>query len=163
VDPYYLTHKAQEIGYHSEVILAGRRINDSMAGYVADQVVKLMTRRKQQVVDSRILVLGLSFKEGCPDLRNSKVIDVVRELQSYHAQVDIYDPWIDPDEAQHEYGVTPLAELPSAGSYDAIVLAVAHPEFLQWGAAGIRALGKPGHVLYDVKSLLPKGAADGRL
>ena len=163
VDPYYLTHKAQEIGYHSEVILAGRRINDSMAGYVADEVIKLMTRRRQQVVDSRILVLGLTFKEGCPDLRNTKVIDIVRTLQSYHAQVDIYDPWIDLAEAAQEYGVTPLAAPPTANTYDAIILAVAHPEFLQWGAAGIHALGKPGHVLYDVKSLLPKGTADGRL
>jgi len=163
VDPYYLTHKAQEIGYHPEVILAGRRINDGMAGYVADQVVKLMTKRKQQVVGSKMLVLGLTFKEGCPDLRNTKVIDIVRELQSYHAEVDIYDPWIDVNEAEQEYGVTPLPAPPSASTYDAIVLAVAHPEFLQWGAAGIHALGKPGHVLYDVKSLLPKGAADGRL
>ncbi len=103
VDPYYLTHKAQEIGYHPEVILAGWRINDSMAGYVADEVVKMMTRRKMQVVDARILVLGLTFKEGCPDLRNTKVIDVVRELAGYHAKVDIYDPWIDVAEAQHEY------------------------------------------------------------
>lgn len=134
-----------------------------MAGYVADQVVKLMTKRKQQVVGSKMLVLGLTFKEGCPDLRNTKVIDIVRELQNYHAEVDIYDPWIDINEAEHEYGVTPLAEPPSASTYDAIVLAVAHREFLQWGAAGIHALGKPGHVLYDVKSLLPKGAADGRL
>jgi UDP-N-acetyl-D-galactosamine dehydrogenase len=163
VDPYYLTHKAQEIGYHPEVILAGRRINDSMAGYVADEVVKLMTRRKMQVVDSRILVLGLTFKEGCPDLRNTKVIDIVRELTSYHARVDIYDPWIDVAEAAHEYKVTPLADKPKPGTYDAIVLAVAHPEFLQMGAAGIHAFGKSEHVLYDVKSLLGKAEADGRL
>ena len=163
VDPYYLTHKAQEIGYHPEVILAGRRINDSMAGYVADEVVKLMTRRKMQVVDSRILVLGLTFKEGCPDLRNTKVIDVVRELAGYHAQVDIYDPWIDIAEAEHEYGVTPLADTPPSGTYDAIILAVAHPEFLHLGAAGIHAFGKAEHVLYDVKSLLGKAEADGRL
>jgi UDP-N-acetyl-D-galactosamine dehydrogenase len=163
VDPYYLTHKAQEIGYHPEVILAGRRINDSMAGYVADEVVKLMTKRKMQVVDSRILVLGLTFKEGCPDLRNTKVIDIVRELTSYHARVDIYDPWIDVAEAAHEYKVTPLADKPKPGTYDAIVLAVAHPEFLQMGAAGIHAFGKSEHVLYDVKSLLGKAEADGRL
>ncbi len=163
VDPYYLTHKAQEIGYHPEVILAGRRINDSMAGYVADEVIKLMTRRKMQVVDSRILVLGLTFKEGCPDLRNTKVIDIVRELTGYHAIVDIYDPWIDVAEAEHEYGVTPLAAKPQANTYDAIILAVAHPEFLQLGAAGIHAFGKPGHVLYDVKSLLGRSASDGRL
>jgi len=163
VDPYYLTHKAQEIGYHPEVILAGRRINDSMAGYVADEVVKLMTRRKMQVVDSRILVLGLTFKEGCPDLRNTKVIDIVRELSGYHAQVDIYDPWIDPTEAEHEYQVTPLRDVPQANTYDAVILAVAHPEFLQMGATGIHAFGKAQHVLYDVKSLLRKAEADGRL
>jgi UDP-N-acetyl-D-galactosamine dehydrogenase len=163
VDPYYLTHKAQEIGYHPEVILAGRRINDSMAGYVADQVIKLMTRRKMQVVDSRILVLGLTFKESCPDLRNTKVIDIVRELAGYHAQVDIYDPWIDVAEAQHEYGVTPLADEPRCGTYDAIILAVAHPEFLQMGAAGIHSFGKAQHVLYDVKSLLPREESHGRL
>ena len=163
VDPYYLTHKAQEIGYHPEVILAGRRINDSMAGYVADEVVKLMTRRKMPVVDSKILILGLTFKEGCPDLRNTKVIDIVRELTSFHAQVDIYDPWIDVAEAEHEYKVTPLKDKPQPGSYDAIILAVAHPEFLQMGAAGIHAFGKSEHVLYDVKSLLGKAEADGRL
>ena len=163
VDPYYLTHKAQEIGYHPEVILAGRRINDSMAGYVADEVIKLMTRRKMQVVDSRILVLGLTFKEGCPDIRNTKVIDIVRELAGYHAKVDIYDPWIDVAEAEHEYKVTPLKDEPQANTYDAIILAVAHPEFLQLGAAGIHAFGKNEHVLYDVKSLLGKTDADGRL
>ncbi len=163
VDPYYLTHKAQEIGYHPEVILAGRRINDSMARHVADEVIKLMTRRKMQVVDSRILVLGLTFKEGCPDLRNTKVIDIVRELAGYHARIDIYDPWIDQAEAEHEYKVTPLTAKPQSDTYDAIILAVAHPEFLQLGAAGIHAFGKVGHVLYDVKSLLPKNESDGRL
>ncbi|MGE0873742.1 MAG: Vi polysaccharide biosynthesis UDP-N-acetylglucosamine C-6 dehydrogenase TviB [Burkholderiales bacterium] len=163
VDPYYLTHKAQQIGYHPEIILAGRRINDAMAAYVADEVIKLMTRGRMPVVGSRILVLGFTFKEGCPDLRNTKVIDIVRELRSYHARVDIYDPWIDPAEAEREYGVVPLARRPAEAAYDAIVLAVAHPEFRQWGAAGIRALGKPGHVLYDVKSVLPRGDADGRL
>lgn len=130
---------------------------------MADEVIKLMTRCKMQVVDSRILVLGLTFKEGCPDLRNTKVIDVVRELTSYHAQVDIYDPWIDIAEAVHEYGVTPLNDKPQPATYDAIVLAVAHPEFLQMGALGIRALGKAEHVLYDVKSLLAKTESDGRL
>ncbi|MSR16137.1 MAG: Vi polysaccharide biosynthesis UDP-N-acetylglucosamine C-6 dehydrogenase TviB [Gammaproteobacteria bacterium] len=163
VDPYYLTHKAQEIGYHPEVILAGRRINDSMAGYVADQLIKLMTRRKMQVVDSRILVLGLAFKEGCPDLRNTKVIDIVRELSNYHARVDIYDPWIDIQEAVTEYAVQPLSDPPPANTYNAIILAVAHPQFLKWGAAGIRSFGKPGHVLYDVKSLLGKTESDERL
>jgi UDP-N-acetyl-D-galactosamine dehydrogenase len=163
VDPYYLTHKAQEIGYHAEVILAGRRINDGMGSYVAGLVVKLMLKKAINVVGSRILVLGFTFKEGCPDVRNTKVIDIVRELAGYHTQVDIYDPWIDPAEAEHEYGVRPMAQPPAAGTYDAIVLAVAHPEFLQLGAAGIHALGKSSHVIYDVKSLLLKSDSDGRL
>ena len=163
VDPYYLTHKAQEIGYHAEVILAGRRINDGMGGHVAGQVVKLMLKKAINVVGSRILVLGFTFKEGCPDVRNTKVIDIVRELAGYHTQVDIYDPWIDPAEAEHEYGVRPMAQPPAANTYDAIVLAVAHPEFLQLGASGIHALGKAEHVLYDVKSLLGKAESDGRL
>jgi UDP-N-acetyl-D-galactosamine dehydrogenase len=163
VDPYYLTHKAQEIGYHAEVILAGRRINDGMGAHVAGQVVKLMLRKAINVVGARILVLGFTFKEGCPDVRNTKVIDIVRELAGYHTRVDIYDPWIDSAEAEHEYGVEPLASKPEQGAYDAIILAVAHPEFLQLGARGIHALGKPEHVLFDVKSLLPKGESDGRL
>ena len=163
VDPYYLTHKAQEIGYHAEVILAGRRINDGMGSHVAGQVIKLMLQKGINVVGAKILVLGFTFKEGCPDVRNTKVIDIVNELKGYNARVDIYDPWIDLDEAEHEYGVRPLAEQPGNGGYDAIVLAVAHPEFLRIGTAGIHALGKPQHVLYDVKSLLAKGEADGRL
>jgi UDP-N-acetyl-D-galactosamine dehydrogenase len=163
VDPYYLTHKAQEIGYHAEVILAGRRINDGMGSHVAGQVVKLMLKKAINVVGSRILVLGFTFKEGCPDVRNTKVIDIVRELQGYNSRIDIYDPWTDPAEAEHEYGVTPMAASPEQGAYDAIVLAVAHPEFLQLGAAGIHALGKSSHVIYDVKSLLPKSESDGRL
>ncbi|MBI5900157.1 MAG: Vi polysaccharide biosynthesis UDP-N-acetylglucosamine C-6 dehydrogenase TviB [Rhodocyclales bacterium] len=163
VDPYYLTHKAQEIGYHAEVILAGRRINDGMGGHVAGQVVKLMLGKGINVVGSRILVLGFTFKEGCPDVRNTKVIDIVKELKGYNVQVDIYDPWIDLAEAEHEYGVSPLSTLPEQGAYDAVVLAVAHPEFKEWGAAGIHALGKPDHVLFDVKSQLPKAEADGRL
>jgi UDP-N-acetyl-D-galactosamine dehydrogenase len=163
VDPYYLTHKAQEIGYHAEVILAGRRINDGMGSHVAGQVVKLMLKKAINVVGARILVLGFTFKEGCPDVRNTKVIDIVRELQGYNARIDIYDPWIDPAEAEHEYGVAPMTAPPEQGAYDAIVLAVAHPEFLQLGAAGIHALGKSSHVIYDVKSLLPKSESDGRL
>jgi UDP-N-acetyl-D-glucosamine/UDP-N-acetyl-D-galactosamine dehydrogenase len=163
VDPYYLTHKAQEIGYHAEVILAGRRINDGMGSHVAGQVIKLMLQKGINVVGSKILVLGFTFKEGCPDVRNTKVIDIVKELKGYNAAVDIYDPWIDLDEAEHEYGVRPLAKQPGNGSYDAIVLAVAHPEFLRIVATGIHALGKQSHVLYDVKSLLAKADADGRL
>jgi len=162
VDPYYLTHKAQEIGYHPEVILAGRRINDSMGIYVADQVLKLMHRAKLRVSESRVLVLGLAFKENCPDVRNSRVIDLVRELQSCNVNVDIHDPWADPAQAAREYGVT-LVDRPPPGSYDAIVLAVAHRQFRDLGSAGIRAFGRPHCVLYDVKHLLPASEVDGRL
>lgn len=163
VDPYYLTHKAQEVGYHPEVILAGRRINDGMASHVADQTVKLMLRKGLPVLGSRVLVLGLTFKENCPDVRNTKVVDIVRTLQSYNAQVDVYDPWIDVAEAQHEYGLQCLTDMPAAGQYAAIVLAVGHEQFMAWGESGIKALGQPGAVLFDVKSILPLGAADGRL
>jgi len=162
VDPYYLTHKAQEIGYHPEVILAGRRINDSMGAYVSDTVVRMMTKRRVAVVDSNILVLGLTFKENCPDLRNTRVVDIIAEFKSYNANVDVYDPWINPEEAQHEYGITPVAKL-EPGKYDAIVLAVSHDQFKEMGAAGIRAFGKPGAVLYDVKSLFPRDQVDARL
>ena len=163
VDPYYLTHKAQEVGYHPEVILAGRRVNDNMAAHVADATVKLMLRKGLPVLNSRVLVLGLSFKENCPDVRNTKVVDIVRTLQGYHTQVDVYDPWIDLREAEHEYGLRCLPELPAAGQYDAIVLAVGHSQFVALGEAGIKALGRSGAVLFDVKSILPLGAADGRL
>ncbi len=163
VDPYYLTHKAQEVGYHPEVILAGRRINDGMASHVADQTVKLMLRKGLPVLGSRVLVLGLTFKENCPDVRNTKVVDIVRALQSYNTQVDIYDPWIDVADAQHEYGLQCLNEKPAPGQYAAIVLAVGHEQFVAWGEAGIKALGQPDAVLFDVKSILPMGAADGRL
>ena len=166
VDPYYLTHKAQEVGYHPEVILAGRRINDGMAKHVADETVKLMLHKGIPVLNSRILVLGLTFKENCPDVRNTKVVDIVTALRGYHAQVDVYDPWIDRDEARHEYGLECLPALPAAlpgAGYAAIVLAVGHREFVALGEAGIKALGQPGAVVYDVKGILPLGAADGRL
>ncbi len=163
VDPYYLTHKAQEVGYHPEVILAGRRINDSMASHVADETVKLMLHKGLPVLGNKVLVLGLTFKENCPDLRNTKVVDIVQALRRYNAQVDVYDPWIDPAEALHEYGLTCLAQAPAPGQYAAVVLAVAHQQFVQLGEAGIKAWGQPGAVLYDVKSILPLGAADGRL
>ena len=163
VDPYYLTHKAVEAGYHPEVILAGRRINDRMGEYVAEQVMKLMTRKGIHIVGSRILVLGLAFKENCPDLRNSKVADTIIALQGYNAIVDAYDPWVDAAEAGHEYGISPLASLPERGAYDAVVLAVAHREFVQLGAEGVRGFGKSHSVLYDVKAVLPNGSADGRL
>jgi UDP-N-acetyl-D-galactosamine dehydrogenase len=162
VDPYYLTHKAQEIGYHPEVILAGRRINDGMGSFVASQVLRLMAQRQINVVGARILVLGLAFKENCPDLRNTRVVDIVRELSEYHARVDVYDPWVDPAEAQEEYEITPIAA-PSLATYDAIVIAVGHRQFAELGSAGLRAFGKPGAVLYDVKYILPQAEVDGRL
>ncbi len=162
VDPYYLTHKAQEIGYHPEVILAGRRINDGMGAHVAAQVVRLMTRKGINPVGARVLVLGLAFKENCPDLRNTRVVDIIAELADFQAQVDVYDPWVDAAEAHHEYGITPIAA-PKAGEYDAIVLAVGHAEFAKLGGEGVRALGKPTSVVYDVKYVLPRDAVDGRL
>jgi UDP-N-acetyl-D-glucosamine/UDP-N-acetyl-D-galactosamine dehydrogenase len=163
VDPYYLTHKAQEVGYHPEVILAGRRINDGMASHVADETIKLMLRKGIPVLHSRILVLGLTFKENCPDVRNTKVVDIVKALRTFNTQVDVYDPWIDPKEAEHEYGLQCLAQAPAPGQYAAIVLAVGHHQFLSLGEAGIKAWGQTGAVVYDVKSILPLGAADGRL
>ena len=162
VDPYYLTHKAQEIGYQPDVILSGRRINDGMGAYVAECVVKLMTRRRMHVADARILILGLTFKEDCPDLRNTRVVDVIEEMRGYHAQVDVYDPWVNPDEAEHEYGIRPISVLED-GRYDAIILTVAHREFKAMGAERIRALGSSECVLYDVKCVLPKDSVDGRL
>ena len=163
VDPYYLTHKAQEVGYHPEVILAGRRINDSMARHVADETVKLMLRKNISVLGSSVLVLGLTFKENCPDVRNTKVVDIVKALDRYNVRVDIYDPWIDVQEARHEYGVECLTSAPEQGAYDAIVLAVGHHQFAALGEEGIKAFGKLGAVLFDVKGILPLGAADGRL
>jgi UDP-N-acetyl-D-glucosamine/UDP-N-acetyl-D-galactosamine dehydrogenase len=162
VDPYYLTEKAQELGYHPEMILAGRRLNDSMATYVASQVVKLMIGKSIQPAGARVLVLGLTFKENCPDVRNTKVIDLVRELEGFHCKVDVHDPWVDPAEARHEFGLELAAE-PSAGHYDAVVLAVAHREFAALGAAGIRVFCCPNFVLYDIRHLLPKESVDARL
>lgn len=163
VDPYYLTHKAQEVGYHPEVILAGRRINDSMAMHVADQTIKLMLNKNLPVLGSKILVLGLTFKENCPDLRNTKVIDIIKELGSYNTTVDVYDPWIDPAEARQQYDLSCMTEVPKLCQYAAIVLAVGHKQFIELGATGIRAWGIPSAVLYDVKSVLPLGTADERL
>jgi UDP-N-acetyl-D-glucosamine/UDP-N-acetyl-D-galactosamine dehydrogenase len=162
VDPYYLTHKAQEIGYHPEVILAGRRINDSMGEFVAERVMKLMTQRRIHVVGSNILVLGLTFKENCPDLRNTRVTDVIDTFKSFNANVDVYDPWVNATEAQHEYGLTPI-DKPEAAHYDAIILAVAHRQFVELGIERIRAFGKPNAVLFDVKYVLPAAQVDGRL
>jgi UDP-N-acetyl-D-galactosamine dehydrogenase len=162
VDPYYLTHKAQAIGYHPEIILAGRRLNDGMGAYVVSQLVKAMVKRRIHVEGSRVLVMGLTFKENCPDLRNSRVVDILRELAEYNITADVFDPWVNAAEARHEYGVTPV-ERPEAGAYDAIVLAVAHRQFRELGAAAIRAFGKPEHVLYDLKYVLPRQQADLRL
>ena len=163
VDPYYLTHKAQEVGYHPEVILAGRRINDGMASHVADETIKLMLRKGLPVLGSKVLVLGLTFKENCPDVRNTKVVDIVKAFSAYNIQVDVYDPWIDVAEAEHEYGLQCLPQAPAPGQYAAIVLAVGHHQFLTMGEEGLKALGQSGAVLYDVKSILPLGSADGRL
>ena len=162
VDPYYLTHKAQQIGYHPEVILAGRRINDSMGGHVAQRVVKLMQQRGIQTSGAKVLILGLAFKENCPDLRNTRVTDIIDELRTYSVEVDVHDPWVSPAQASHEYGIAPVAE-PAAGGYDAVVLAVAHREFVALGADGVRGLGKPGAVLFDVKRALPRDRVDGCL
>lgn len=162
VDPYYLTHKAQQVGYNPEVILAGRRINDGMGTFVAESVVKMMTQRKCHVVDSNILIMGLTFKENCPDLRNTRVIDIINELKNYNANVHIYDPWADAEEAQHEYGLD-LIDSPKANSYDAIILCVGHSKFRELGAEEIRTYGKTNHVLFDVKHILPKDAVDARL
>jgi UDP-N-acetyl-D-galactosamine dehydrogenase len=163
VDPYYLTHKAQQLGYHPEVILAGRRINDSMAAHVADETIKIMLRKGIPVLGSKILILGLAFKENCPDVRNTKVVDIVRALHGYNVQVDVYDPWIDVNEAKHEYGIACLTEIPMTAQYSAIILAVGHDQFVELGELGIKSLGKTGAVLFDVKSVLPLGATDGRL
>lgn len=162
VDPYYLTHKAEALGYHPQVILAGRRINDNMGCYVAGQLVRQMLRRRIVVDDANILVMGLSFKENCPDLRNSKVIDIINELKTYNVNVDVYDPWVDAESAQREYGIAPI-QAPHPGKYDAIVVAVAHREFREIGRAGLRTYGKRQHVLYDLKYVLSKGESDIRL
>ncbi|HKZ73115.1 MAG TPA: Vi polysaccharide biosynthesis UDP-N-acetylglucosamine C-6 dehydrogenase TviB, partial [Steroidobacteraceae bacterium] len=162
VDPYYLTHKAQEIGYHPEMILAGRRLNDNMAIYVAGEVVKLMTRQRIHVNGARALVLGLTFKENCPDIRNSKVVDVVRELEKYGAEVDVFDPWANAAECKHEYGIRPVRTL-KRNSYDVAVVAVAHKEFRELGAAGVRRMCRKNHVLYDIKHVFPAAEVDGRL
>ena len=162
VDPYYLTHKAQSVGYHPEMILAGRRLNDGMGAYVVSQLVKKMLGKRIQVEGANVLVMGLTFKENCPDLRNTKVVDIVSELKEYNINVDIMDPWCSSDEAEHEYGLT-LTQSPKQDDYDAIILAVGHNEFKALGAEKIRALGKNTHVLYDLKYVLPKTDVDMRL
>jgi len=162
VDPYYLTHKALEVGYNPEMILAGRRLNDSMGSYVADKVSKLMTKKHIHVVDANVLIMGLTFKENCPDIRNTRVVDLVEEFNRFNCNVDVYDPWVSKDEALHEYGIKPI-DLPVRGKYDAIILAVAHDEFRELSLAQIKAFGKDNHVLYDIKYLLQANEVDGRL
>jgi UDP-N-acetyl-D-galactosamine dehydrogenase len=162
VDPYYLTHKAQAIGYHPEIILAGRRLNDSMGAYVVAQLVKAMTKKRIQVEGAKVLVMGLTFKENCPDLRNTRVVDIVAELKDYNCGVDVYDPWVSVEEAQSEYDITPIVE-PVSGVYDAIIVAVAHNQFKAMNGPTIRALGKPESVIYDLKYVLPIHESDLRL
>jgi len=162
VDPYYLTHKAESIGYHPEIILAGRRLNDSMSAYVASQLIKGMLKRRIHVDGARVLIMGLTFKENCPDLRNTKVVDIVRELADYNIQIDVYDPWVSVKEAEYEYGLTPVTE-PAVNAYDGIILAVAHNQFRALGAENIRKYGKDEHVLYDLKYVLSAVESDIRL
>ena len=162
VDPYYLTHKSQEMGYHPEMILAGRRINDNMGIYVVSQVTRLMTRKRIHVVGSDVLILGFTFKENCPDVRNTRVIDMVRELESFDANVDVYDPWANTAETEHEYGISLTSEL-KPGSYDAIILAVSHKEFIEMGVEAVHKLGRDNHVLFDIKHLFSPDEVDGRL
>lgn len=162
VDPYYLTHKAQAIGYNPEIILAGRRLNDSMGGYVAAQLIKAMLKKRIHVEASRVLVMGLAFKENCPDLRNTKVVDIIHALEEYNVSVDVVDPWVDPDAAAAVYGLQLTAE-PQAGTYDGVILAVGHDQFKQLGPQAIRVFGKSQHVLYDLKYLLPVQDSDIRL
>ena len=162
VDPYYLTHKAMKAGYYPEIILTGRKLNDSMGKYVANEIINLMTKKRIQVVDSNILVMGLTFKEDCPDIRNTRVVDVVQELKGFHCNIDVYDPWIDKEESTRDYGITPV-EQPEPGKYDAVIIAVAHHQFKAMDITAIRALGKKNHILYDIKYILPAEKVDGRL
>lgn len=163
VDPYYLTHKAQSIGLHPEIILAARRLNDRMGEYVATQLIKEMVKKRIQVVGSKILIMGLSFKENCPDIRNTKIVDMVNALKEYDLDLDIYDPWVDPDEVEKEYGLRPISNIELTGQYDAIVLALAHDQFKQMTIQEFNQLGKAKHVLYDLKYVLEQSQADIRL
>lgn len=162
VDPYYLTHKAQAIGYNPEVILSGRRINDGMGVYVVSQLVKLMLKKRVHVQEANVLIMGLTFKENCPDIRNTRVVDIIAELKTYGVNVEVYDPWVNAEEAKHEYGITPVVK-PVAGKYDAIILAVAHDQFKKMAISDIRALGTPQAIVYDLKYLFPTDQTDARL
>jgi len=162
VDPYYLTHKANEVGYYPEMILAGRRLNDNMGSYVANEISKLMTKKRIQIADANILIMGLTFKENCPDHRNTRVVDLVKEFKSFSCTVDVYDPWVNKNQVAKEYKIEPI-DKPIKGKYDAIVLAVSHDEFKLLSENQIRSYGKDNHVLYDIKYLLKKNESDGRL
>jgi UDP-N-acetyl-D-glucosamine/UDP-N-acetyl-D-galactosamine dehydrogenase len=162
VDPYYLTHKAIEVGYNPEMILAGRRLNDNMGTYIADQVLKLMTKKRIHIVDANILIMGLTFKENCPDLRNTRVVSLVEEFERFNCNIDVYDPWVDKDEAEHEYNIKPINS-PEKNKYHAIILAVAHDEFKALTVKQIKAFGKDNHILYDIKYMLDASQSDGRL
>jgi UDP-N-acetyl-D-galactosamine dehydrogenase len=162
VDPYYLTHKAKAIGYHPEIILAGRRLNDSMGVYIVGQLIKAMTKKNIQICEARVLVMGFTFKENCPDIRNTRVIDVVRELEDFGCEVDVYDPWVSVDKTQQEYGISTIQQ-PEKDIYDSIILAVAHNQFKSMDAQDIRAFGKASHILYDLKNVLPKETVEIRL
>ena len=163
VDPYYLTYRAQEVGYHPEVILAGRRINDGMASHVADRVAKQMMKKGIPVVGSNILILGLAFKENCPDVRNSKTVELVKELEDYNADVHVYDPWVDPEVVQRDLGISVLTEEPGRAEFDAVVVTVGHQQFTAMSPEQIRGFGKSGSVFFDVKGVFEKSASDGRL
>jgi UDP-N-acetyl-D-galactosamine dehydrogenase len=162
VDPYYLTHKAQAIGYNPEVILSGRRINDSMGAYVVSQLIKLMLKKRIHVQDAKVLIMGLTFKENCPDIRNTRIVDIVEELKTYGVSVDVYDPWVNSNEAFEEYAIRPINQ-PGLGKYDAMILAVAHQEFKEMPIQEIRALGKAQSIIYDLKYLFPADQTDARL
>lgn len=162
VDPYYLTHKAQSIGYNPEIILSGRRLNDGMGAYVVSQLVKAMLKRRIHVEGSKVLLMGLTFKENCPDIRNTKVIDIVKELQEYNISVDVHDPWVNSQDSMHEYGIS-LVQYPSTTAYDAIIVAVAHDVFRELGVDVIRSYGKENHIVYDLKYILSSNESDLRL
>ncbi len=162
VDPYYLTHKAQEIGYHPQVILSGRRINDGMGEYVADRVIKLMMKRKIHVAGARILIMGLAFKENCPDLRNTRVVDIIDNIRQFHADFDVYDPWVNAGEAYEEYGIR-VIEYPELNKYDSVIICVAHDNFIKIGVNTIRSFCKADSIIFDVKNIFEKSDVDGRL
>ena len=162
VDPYYLAHKAETLGYHPQLIAAGRRINDNMGSFVVSEVLKLMAKKRLSIVGANVLIMGLSFKENCPDLRNTRVIGMVEELESYNANVEVYDPWVNVDDLKNEQQLKVIKQ-PTKGSYDAIIIAVSHDQFKALGVNAVRAFGKPNHVLYDIKYLFASNETDGRL